>query len=215
MKKIFGIFITTLLFVTIFSGLGEANNIVVSDKIDQEQPSHDINTFVIDEAFRAQSFVPTKNKLTRIELFICREGSINSDFVVSIRDNLHGTDLATATKQANQIPYGTVSQDWIEFDFPDIKVTSGNTYYFICTTSEGDLDNAYVLGMGANNPYSMGDAWEYGFFTNYIWEKMTDYNGNPYDLSFKTYCKQTNSINNFNPWIFRLIQQFPILESLF
>ena len=111
--KFFGFFIMTLVIFSIFT----PNTIAFHEFIevlDQDQPIHDTNTFVIGEALKAQSFIPTKNKLTRIELFICRTGTINSDFVVSIRDNLYGSDLTTTSKQANQIPSDTINQDWIE-----------------------------------------------------------------------------------------------------
>lgn len=183
-----------------------------SDVIDQEQPIHDTNTFVIGESIKAQSFIPTKNKLTRIELFICRSGTINSDFVVSIRDNLHGSDLTSVSKQANQIPSGTINQDWIEFDFNDLDITPGNTYYMVCSTQEGNLDNCYVLGMSINNPYPLGDAWEYGAFTGYVWEKMV-YN----DLSFKTYCQKAKSrdIDMISFILNNMFENFPFLQPYF
>lgn len=214
-KKIIGIIIITLLIGTTFSAVGLPIKKVFAEIIDQQNSTHDINTFVIENVIRAQSFVPTKNKLTRIELFICREGSINSDLVVSIREDLHGSDLCTVTKQANQIPSGTVSQDWIEFDFEDIQITVGNKYYIICSTTEGNLDSAYVLGMAKNDPYPHGDAWEYGVFTGYVWEKMVDYNQNPYDLSFKTYCQKTKDKNMdlISLLINRLVDNFPYIQS--
>ena len=184
------------MIITVVPVVGKINNMqnpmvpAISDKIDQQQPTHTMNTFVMGEAYRAQSFMPTKNKLTRIELFLCKEGTINEDFVVSIRDELHGSDLTTVSKQANQIPTNTQNQDWIEFDFPDLQITSGITYYIVCTAQGGNLDNCYVLGMSDNDPYPSGNAWEYGFFTNYVWEVMKDYQDTPYDLSFKTYCQK-------------------------
>jgi hypothetical protein len=205
--KIFGFFIMTLVIASIFS-----TNVLAFHKcievLDQEQPIHDANTFVIGEALKAQSFVPTKNKLTRIELFICRSGTINSDFVVSIRDNLYGNDLTMISKQANQIPTGTINQDWIEFDFNDLDITPGNTYYIVCSTQGGNLDNCYVLGMSTNNPYTLGDAWDYGAFTGYVWEKMVDD-----DLSFRTYCQKAKSRDIDIIYIInRMVENFPILQ---
>jgi len=64
----------------------------------------------------------------------------------------------------------------------------------VCTTQGGNLDNCYVLGIANNNPYPQGDAWEYGIFTNYLWEKMKDIYGTPYDLCFRTYIKERSRI---------------------
>jgi len=97
-KKKIGIFVCIMLLTTIIPVAGinvkspintieedfEKNN---GEKLDQEQPIQTGNTFVIGEVFRAQSFVPTKNKLTRVELFVFKEGTMNADFVVPIREN--------------------------------------------------------------------------------------------------------------------------------
>jgi hypothetical protein len=176
--------------------INNSNEIITynGDRIDQQQPAHNMNTFVIGEAFRAQAFVPTRETLTRIQLFMYKHGNINSDISLSIRDNLYSNDLAKITLQANQIP---LQQDWVTFDFPDLKITTGNTYYFVLVTTGGNFDNAYVIGMSNNNPYQQGDAWEYGQFTNYAWEKMVDTNGVAYDLSFKIYVEKNKPFLKF------------------
>jgi len=223
--KILGIFVVALLITTALPSVGKMNSIQknvvanLGDEIDQQQPTHTRNTFVIGEAYRAQSFVPTKNKLTRIELFIYKEGTMNADIVVSIRDNLHGSDLAAASKQANQIPSSTQTQDWVEFDFPDLQINAGTKYYIVCTTQGGDLDNAYVLGMSENDPYPLGNAWEYGAFTGYVWQIMEDYHGNPYDLSFKTYCQKGKAKLDYQHQLFSQFLEnhqhmFPLLRQL-
>ena len=224
-KKLLGILVCMLLITTALPVAGTRIDIknhsiekesdeILNDQIDQQQPTHNRNTFLIGEAFRAQSFVPTKNELTRVELFIYKEGTMNADFVVSIRDNLHGSDLTTVSKQANQIPSNIQSQDWIEFNFNKIQITPGNTYYIVCTTQGGNLDNCYVLGYAENDPYPLGDAWEYGIFTGYIWQKMDDY-----DLSFRTYVtKGKGRFEQGNQLFFHFLEQhlnlFPILQRL-
>jgi hypothetical protein len=230
-KKIIGILIIMLLIGTVLPVAGtyiniknhfvesdQENNKIFLDILDQQQPIQTGNTFIIGDLFHAQSFVPTKNVLTRVELFIYKEGLMNNDFVVSIRDNLIGNDLTSASMPANQIPPDIQSQKWVEFDFPNIIVTPGLTYYIVCTTQGGNLDNCYVLGIANNNPYPQGDAWEYGIFNGYIWQKMEDIYGKPYDLCFRTYVARSKIKNN-NHLLLKIFEQyysmFPILSKQF
>jgi len=233
MKKIIGLFVVTLLVTTVvlpvagtlcdstdqLLEMNKKNARFNSDEIDQQQPTKTGNTFLMGDALKAQSFVPTKNELTRVELFVYKHGTMNADFVVSIREELTGSDLTVASKQANQIPSDINLQDWVEFDFNDIQVTPGDTYYIVCTTQGGNLDNCYVLGMANNDPYPQGDAWEYGVFTGYVWEKMEDPSGRPYDLCFRTYVKKGKAKSGYENQLFlQLLKDhsriLPLLETL-
>ena len=168
----------------LFNNMMDENQVNYDDQLDQQQPDSNRFTFVIDLAHRAQSFKPQLEVLTRVELYMYKYGNINSDIVISIRDNLYGNDLTVCSKSAYQIP---TEAAWIEFDFNDLTVNLGNTYYIVCSTNSGNFENCYTIGYAELNPdpYQYGEIWEYGFFTDYEWEPMC-YNC---DLSFKTYGK--------------------------
>ena len=105
----------------------------------------------------AQSFIPTKEILTRVELFIGKNSTATHPYVVAIRDELTGVDLTLINTDPGQVP--TEVFGWVEIDFDDIMVTTGQTYYIISYT-ENITDNFY--GWGANNiseSYPHGCAW--------------------------------------------------------
>jgi len=228
-KKIIGVFFLMLIMGSALQVVGttidKKNQLEIkknhdeinSDELDQEQPIQTGNTFITREVFRAQSFIPTKHTLTRVELFIYKHGTMNADFKLSIRENLIGSDLTSALMQANQIPPNIQSQAWVDFNFLDIDVNPGSVYYIVCTTQGGNLDNCYVLGCANNNPYPQGDAWEYGAFNNYIWQKMEDLYGKPYDLCFRTYVEKSR-FENSNILLIKILEQyiniFPILSKI-
>ena len=100
------------------------------------------------------------------------------DITVSIRKDLYGSDLVSISLSKDRIPkYGA----WIEFDFPDIYVKSGATYYIVVHASGGDEKHYYRWRYKSSNVYSFG----YGF-TSY------DDGGNwntqySWDFAFTTY----------------------------
>lgn len=105
----------------------------------------------------AQSFIPQKAILTRIELSIAKNVTTSYPFTLGIRDELTNPDLVTTTVAAEQIT--TENFTWVEFDVDDLWVTVGETYYIVCYT-ENITDNFY--GWTANNvseSYPDGCAW--------------------------------------------------------
>lgn len=112
----------------------------------------------IDTNFQvAQSFIPQKAILTRIEVSIAKNVTASYPFTVGIRDELTNPDLVTTSVTAGDISADNFT--WVEFDFPDIFVTIGKTYYMVCYT-ENTTDNWF--GWAANNiseSYPNGCAW--------------------------------------------------------
>ena len=105
----------------------------------------------------AQSFIPTKDVLTRVELFIGKNSTATYPLAVSIRGELTEDDLTVINIDPSQVP--TEDYDWVEIDFDDITVTTGLTYYVVALT-ENVTDNFYAWG--ANNiseSYPDGCAW--------------------------------------------------------
>ena len=105
----------------------------------------------------AQSFIPSKNIITRAELFIGKNSTATYPLIVSIRSELIEGDLTSIIIEPSQVP--TEEFDWVEIDFDDILITAGQTYYIIALT-ENTTDNFYAWG--ANNDsesYPQGCAW--------------------------------------------------------
>jgi VCBS repeat-containing protein len=148
------------------------------EELDQEQTQDNYNFVVYNARWGAQSFIPSLGTLTRIELLLRRKGSPPNDLVVSIRDSLTGSDLVTITKPASEIPS---SEEWVEFDFEDISVTPGNTYYIVVRTTGGSSSNSYIWKFGYNTPYVNGCLW-YSKDGGSSWIQYLQY-----DFCFKTY----------------------------
>ena len=135
MRKVLVIFAISILFLS--GTLAIANYL---DELDQSQTVMTENTFLAIGQVPipenpiyiqiAQSFIPTKDILTRVELYIGKNATTTYPYIVAIRDNLTNDDLTTVSVAAEQVP----SEDfgWVEFDFDDISVTTGMTYFIVC-----------------------------------------------------------------------------------
>jgi hypothetical protein len=139
------------------------------DELDQSQ----INTSLVSEGITmpvgcltfeknvnfqiAQSFIPDREVITKVELYIGKNTTASYPYVVAIRDNLTGENL----REISVGPGGIVplNYSWIEFDFDDMWVDVGNTY-FIVSYSENVTDNFYAWGAhNDSESYPYGCAW--------------------------------------------------------
>ncbi len=95
------------------------------------------------ESEAAQSFQPSASMLTKVKLHILNEYNISSPMVVSVRKNLTDVDLTSKTLLSDEIK----SHRYTTFDFPDINVTPGDTYYIVCraTEEETNPNNRYEI----------------------------------------------------------------------
>jgi hypothetical protein len=101
----------------------------------------------------AQSFIPTKNVLTRVNISIGKNRTATFPYRVAIKKELSGSDIATAKINAEDIANETFN--WTEFDFPDIRITPGDPYYLISYTTN-ITDNWYGWAANHTNPYLDG-----------------------------------------------------------
>jgi hypothetical protein len=148
------------------------------EELDQQQIQSFYNRWLFTTRWGGQSFIPTKTVLTRVELYIRKVGSPTTDVVLSVRSSLTGADLISVSKPASQIP---TRKGWVEFNFSNLTVTSGVTYYLVLKTTGGNKINCYIWGCGSNTLYTNGMRW-CGFLDGIIWMQ------NPkYDFCFKTY----------------------------
>jgi hypothetical protein len=236
-KKIIGIVILMLVTTTMVSATNinvkEINTKIVNDEpyeptlfdwwcVDQKQTHTDgYGMNLVPPYTCAQSFKPTKDKLTAVSLYIFKHDTPPDPvhITVSIRDNLTGSDLATKTIDTSKV---TIKYTWVLFDFEDISIIPDNTYFIVCSGDAGDATNVYCWFFSDNDTYNRGEAWyRVNQVANWITLEQAGFGA---DFCFKTYFRKpldkSVSINNENPishWVLfmlrRLPNAFPILKQ--
>jgi hypothetical protein len=149
-----------------------------TEELDQQQTQATYNNMLFSTHWGGQSFKPTKTVLTRAELYIRKVGSPTTDVVLSVRSSLTGADLVSISKPASAI---STTSSWVNFDFTDLSVTPGNTYYLVLRTSGGTSTNCYYWGYSNTNPYANG-LYSFSFDGGSTWTNYATY-----DFCFKTY----------------------------
>jgi len=84
----------------------EISSISNGDELDQYQLEIDdgapVGRYYDDYFIFAQSFIPTKSILTRVELMVFRNSTTTYDYVLSIREDLNGADLTSVSVAADE-----------------------------------------------------------------------------------------------------------------
>jgi hypothetical protein len=165
-----------------------------SDELDQYQPEMNFFApvgpiYLAPEInyMSAQSFIPTKNVLTRVELMVGKNSTTTYDFNLAIRDDLLGADLTSLSLSPDAFPIEDF--DWVEFDFDDISVTPGSTYFIVAYTTDSP-DNWYAWGAMLLDVYPSGMVW-LSEDEGSSWQEDSDV-----DCTFATY-----GVNNTAPGI--------------
>lgn len=153
------------------------------DELDQHNSDYDGKGYGTSRngAVYAQSFKPTLNILTRVELIIISNPGLDFILQISIRKSLEDNDLTNFSVEFHTTE---LLEDWWVFDFPDIKVSPGETYYIVWHQQLSQYDGP---GWGYNfpDPYQNGMAWK----SNPWDSKPND------DFCFKTYGYNNNPPN--------------------
>jgi hypothetical protein len=152
----------------------------------------------------AQSFTPTKNKLTAVSLYLFKGVTPPEPvhITVSIRDQLDGLNLATHTINTSEVTI-TKSGGWILFDFGDLTIIPQSTYYLLCSADAGSPSNAYCWLFANNDTYPRGEAWFQDNETS-PWVHWPSGSMYPVDFCFKTYFRKP-----FDSFILENHQQLP------
>jgi len=131
--------------------------------VDQRQVNQNWLFLVNDTRWCAQSFVPSVNSISEVELCVAAWDS-GRNLTVSIRESLDGPDLAEAEKNIEETGWDTV---WKLFGFSPVAVTPGETYYIICRGSSEGWGTGWAASggdmYGAGSFYTSTDAgnnWE-------------------------------------------------------
>jgi hypothetical protein len=156
-----------------------------NDELDQSQELMDFFApvgpiFLAPEInyISAQSFIPTKNILTRVEINVGKNSTASYDFTLAIKSDLLGPDLTKASLPPEE--FVTENFSWVEFDFDDISVIPDNTYFIVASTYD-EIDNWYAWGAQLSDVYPYGSVW-------WSEDDGTSFENDPdADLTFKTY----------------------------
>ena len=204
-KKLIGIFVMTLLIGT-FMPVATCE-ICPIQWPDQKQTDYGDSGWRINEDFQvAQSFIPTKDILSQVRLFISKQGNPVYGFTVAIREDLAGDDLIY---KSITLYFGDENYDWFTFDFPDITVTPGEKYYIIARADECTQDDYYGwICADDDEAYPNGEA--YGSDDKgQTWELRDR------DCCFVTYSTKIKSINKpFLRVLENHLRMFPLLRQL-
>ncbi len=110
------------------------------------------------QLYAGQSFQPTIDFISGVQVRVDKVGSPTGDLSVSIRSSLTGADLATGTIAASSV---TTSYQYLTVTFPSVlAVTSGSTYYIVLTTTATSSSNYYEWAASSNSSYSGGQAFQ-------------------------------------------------------
>jgi hypothetical protein len=143
----------------------------------------------------AQSFVPQMEVLTRTFFLMARNASTTHPCFLAIRDNLTAEDLAIISVQPSEFPIvnGTPTEEqlaWIEFNFDDIWVNPGKTYYIVVYTAN-ITENYYWISGNGTNIYPNGTV----YLSMNDGQTWTEFPGGNADGCFKTYGLRETFLN--------------------
>lgn len=144
-----------------------------NDEIDQQQTIMNFampignSPLVPKNVTIAQSFIPTKKILTRVELLIGKNSTVTYPYHLALRENVTQPDIAKITIPPEQVV--TENFSWAIFDFGSVPLTPGSTYFLVSyTTNIPDNYYAWGLSIGDTYPHGLaaasldnGSTWDY------------------------------------------------------
>lgn len=174
MKNILPFLVVVILVLSGLGAVAISNNEKTicnfyEDELDQYQTEVTENTTIpIGQIFLnettifnvqiAQSFIPSKDIITRVEILIGKNVTATFPLIVSIRKELTDEDLVSVSIDPDDIP-PVGEYDWVFANFSDIHITTGETYYLVAIT-ENTTDNYYGWqGNNQSESYPFGCFW--------------------------------------------------------
>ncbi|MCX6667173.1 MAG: hypothetical protein NTV74_02885 [Euryarchaeota archaeon] len=204
MKKLLPLVVVGILVLTGLEAVAiplYKNSGARGDEIDQSMTSYDgvlplgrTNIFgYYANLSVAQSFIPQKEIQTRAQFLMARNATTLYPCWLAIRDNLTTENLAIISVQPNAFPLvnGTPTEEqlaWVEFDFKDIKITPGHTYYIVMYTSNV-TENYYWISGNGTNVYTSGTVY-LSIDDGATW---SEFPGGGADACFKTYGRNNEA----------------------
>lgn len=178
------------------------------DELDQYQIITEAGYVLSDNCWLAQSFTPLVHTFTRMELLISRDYLTSNPLKFSIRDDLHGNDIISVTKQPDELPVLTFPfENWTEINFSDIYVVPEKIYYILCTTNESSTYAYNWWGAGFNHyengsgyaSYDYGAHWSNSPTIDYCFKTFGNANQPPYQPTMEgPYCGKIKTKYKFS-----------------
>jgi hypothetical protein len=202
MKKLLPLMVVGILVLT---GLGAVaiplykNSSARGDELDQSMTAYDgvlplgrtnIFGFYANLSI-AQSYKPQKEIQTRAQFLMARNATTLYPCYLAVRDTLTGEDLTIIAVEPDEFPLvnGTPTEEqlaWVEFNFKDIKITPGQTYYIVVYTAN-ITENYYWISGNGTNIYPDGGVF-LSIDDGNTWSEFTDADG-----CFKTYGRNNEA----------------------
>jgi len=127
-----------------------------SDNIPDQKMTIMDKGIIFSDLWVAMSFVPSLDTLSKVELLCTSYGSGDpKPLHFYIRNSLSGDNLTGISRVIPNLGYGI--SVWYSFDFEDLDVIPGNTYYFVC---KGESSWSYNLKCKWGDPYPLGKTYE-------------------------------------------------------
>ena len=158
--------------------------------LDQKQELHSYEYSFHDKVWLAQSFKPSMNPLTKVEVKINKPRVTKNPLIISIRKELNGSDITSTYIDGVDVPFFVF---WISFDIPDIEVVEGETYYIVLhSTTSSDAPYRWLYEYNdTSDPYPNGKMW-YSLDHGATWYPVEDEN-TYIDATFRTYSYVSRS----------------------
>ncbi|MHC4661090.1 MAG: M14 family zinc carboxypeptidase [Planctomycetota bacterium] len=125
----------------------------------------------------AQSFTATSDAVAGLQIGCARYSSCTRDLIVSIRESLTGSNLASFTIDETEITStDRNNMEWVQGYFPSpVATTPGQTYYVIFKIQQ--IGKAYMyLGLQSGNPYAGGQFYN---GSNSTWPPGSEFTPSP------------------------------------
>ena len=172
-------------FILLFM-IGSLPVCAMDDSVDQRQELTE-GALRLNFRYASQSFSPTVDSLTKIEVALGRGIDASGDVIISLREHIYGKDIdsvSVSTDKIDVFPNFT----WVEVDFDDLIITPGRRYFIVVTYPNwvgGSSDTDYIEWMiGWDNPYERGaNAYNKFIFWWPFWLQIKTVT----DFSFRTY----------------------------
>ena len=156
---------------------------------DQQQTQGGYSFIIFGDRWAAQSFIPTRENLSRLDLLLSSTDVPPSPLTITLRQFLTGDDLISFSLPASAV---SSTADWITCDIPDITVTPEAVYYLVLHTTGGDINACYQWQFGYNTPYTAG-ALHFSKSDGVTWKEFPFH-----DFCFKTYGIEASPLQNLS-----------------
>jgi hypothetical protein len=142
--------------------------------------------------YLAQSFVPTKGAITKVELWLDRDGSPPSSLYFYLRSDTSSDNIASVPIDPSNIPADPQTGQWFSITMPSgTTLSAGSKYWLVLYAADYSIGPPTndVVWFYANNNYANGSAYITGN-SSPAWPPTGNWSllksGN-YDLAFRTH----------------------------